>query len=51
MKKIIILGAGLVGGVMAEDLSKNHEVTSVDVSQKNLDKLKSNNIKIPEKFL
>ena len=45
MKKIIILGAGLVGGVMAEDLSKNHEVTSVDISQKNLDKIKSNNIK------
>ena len=44
MKKIIVLGAGLVGGVMAEDLSKNHEVTSVDISQKNLDKLKSNNI-------
>ena len=45
MKKIIILGAGLVGGVMAEDLSKNHDVTSVDISQKNLDNLKSNNIK------
>ena len=45
MKKIIVLGAGLVGGVMAEDLSKNHEVTSVDISQKNLDKIKSNNIK------
>ena len=45
MKKIIVLGAGLVGGVMAEDLSKNHEITSVDISQKNLDKLKSNNIK------
>ena len=45
MKKIIVLGAGLVGGVMAEDLSKNHEVTSVDISQKNLEKLKSNNIK------
>ena len=45
MKKIIVLGAGLVGGVMAEDLSKNHELTSVDISQKNLDKLKSNNIK------
>ena len=45
MKKIIVLGAGLVGGVMAEDLSKNHQVTSVDISQKNLDKLKSNNIK------
>ncbi|MDC1063547.1 saccharopine dehydrogenase C-terminal domain-containing protein [Flavobacteriales bacterium] len=45
MKKIIILGAGLVGGVMAEDLSKNNDVTSVDISQKNLDNLKSNNIK------
>ena len=45
MKKIIVLGAGLVGGVMAEDLSKNHELTSVDISQKNLNKLKSNNIK------
>tara|TARA_B100000902_G_scaffold18427_1_gene22093 strand:- start:140 stop:253 length:114 start_codon:yes stop_codon:yes gene_type:complete len=29
MKKIIVLGAGLVGGVMAVDLSKNHNVTSV----------------------
>ena len=39
MANIIVLGAGLVGGVMATDLSKNHEVTSVDISQKNLDKL------------
>jgi saccharopine dehydrogenase-like NADP-dependent oxidoreductase len=28
--KIIVLGAGLVGSVIAMDLSKNHEVTSVD---------------------
>ena len=28
--KIIVLGAGLVGSVMAIDLSKYHEVTSVD---------------------
>jgi lysine 6-dehydrogenase len=28
--KIIVLGAGLVGSVIAIDLSKNHEVTSVD---------------------
>ena len=40
MANIIVLGAGLVGGVMATDLSKQHEVTSVDISQKNLDKLK-----------
>ena len=39
MAKIIVLGAGLVGSVMAKDLSKSHKVTSVDVSQKNLDKL------------
>ena len=45
MKKIIVLGAGLVGGVMAEDLSKDHDVTSVDISKKNLNNLKSKNIK------
>ena len=39
MAKIIVLGAGLVGGVMAKDLSKKHKVTSVDISQKNLNKL------------
>jgi len=44
MANIVVLGAGLVGGVMAKDLSKEHQVTSVDISQKNLDKL--NGIKI-----
>ncbi len=39
MANIIILGAGLVGGVMAKDLAQNHTVTSIDISQKNLDKL------------
>ena len=39
MSDIVVLGAGLVGGVMAQDLSKNHNITSVDNSQKNLDKL------------
>ena len=39
MDNIVVLGAGLVGGVMAKDLAKNHSVTSVDISQKNLDKL------------
>lgn len=39
MANIIVLGAGLVGGVMATDLSKHHELTSIDISQKNLDKL------------
>ena len=40
MANIIVLGAGIVGGVMATDLAKQHEVTSVDISQNNLDKLK-----------
>lgn len=39
MKKIVVLGCGLVGRVIAEDLSTNFEVTSVDFSQKNLDKI------------
>ena len=39
MAKIIVLGAGLVGGVMAKDLAKKHNVTSVDISKKNLNKL------------
>jgi len=41
MANIVILGAGLVGGVMAKDLAKQHNVTSVDLSQKKLDKLSS----------
>ena len=44
MKKIFVLGCGLVGRVMAEDLSKSHNVTSVDISSKNLDKLQASNI-------
>jgi saccharopine dehydrogenase-like NADP-dependent oxidoreductase len=42
MKKIVVLGAGLVGGVMAQDLAKDHQVTTIDISQDNLDKLDSN---------
>jgi len=41
MKKIIVLGSGLVGSVMADDLAKNYEVTSVDISTKNLEKIQS----------
>ena len=33
---IAVLGAGMVGGVMALDLAKEHSVTSIDVSEKNL---------------
>ena len=33
MAKIIVLGAGLVGSVMAKDLAKNHQVASVDFKE------------------
>jgi lysine 6-dehydrogenase len=33
MARVIVLGAGLVGGVMAMDLVKSHEVTSVDINE------------------
>ena len=44
MKKIIVLGSGLVGGTIATDLAENHEVTSVDISSKNLEKINSSKI-------
>ena len=39
MSKIIIIGSGLVGGVIAKDLANHHDVTAVDISQKNLNLL------------
>jgi len=41
MKKIIVLGAGMVGTAMAIDLAKNHQVSSADLSTKSLEKIKS----------
>lgn len=41
MKKIIILGVGMVGRAMAIDLAKKHDVTSADVSQDALNSLAS----------
>ena len=38
-KKIVVLGAGLVGNVMAIDLNKDHDVTSVDINEDALNKL------------
>ncbi len=38
MKKIVVLGAGRVGKAMAIDLSKNHQVVSVDI---NIDELEN----------
>ena len=39
MANVIVLGAGLVGGVIAKDLALTHNVTCVDISQENLKKL------------
>jgi len=41
--RIIVLGTGLVGGAMVEDLAteKDFEITAVDADQANLDKLKN----------
>lgn len=45
MKKIVVLGAGLVGKAMAIDLSKNFDVTSVDINELALSELSSLGIK------
>ncbi len=37
--KIAVLGAGMVGSVIAIDLSKDHQVTSFDINQNNLNLL------------
>lgn len=39
MSNIIVLGAGMVGRTIAKDLSKVHNVTSVDISDSNLNLL------------
>lgn len=44
-RKIIVLGAGLVGSAIAEDLHKNHDVTSLDPSQDRLDFMQFKGIK------
>lgn len=45
MKKVIVLGAGLVGKAMAIDLSKKFDVTSVDINEDALAQVASNGIK------
>ena len=42
MKKIIILGAGMVGKAMAIDLSTEYKVKSVDIDQESLNYLSKN---------
>lgn len=39
-KKIIVLGSGLIGSAIAIDLSKQHDVTSVDANENAFEKLK-----------
>ena len=45
MKKIIVLGSGMVGRVMATDLAADFEVTAVDVSPANLAGLEKTPVK------
>ncbi len=45
MKKLIVLGAGLVGKAMAIDLAKNYDVTSVDINDQALAEVQKHNIK------
>ena len=45
MKKVIVLGAGLVGKAMAIDLAKNFDVTSVDINEEALKHVASFGIK------
>jgi lysine 6-dehydrogenase len=42
-KNIVVLGAGMVGKTIAIDLCSDYQVTSVDLSAKNLDDLKKHN--------
>jgi len=36
MKKITVLGAGMVGSAIALDLAQNYQITSIDVNEENL---------------
>lgn len=51
--KIIVLGAGLVGRPMAEDLAKdnNYQISIADISKTNLDKIKNKKINRIQKDL
>jgi len=40
-KRIIVLGAGLVGSAIIKDLAGNYQVTAVDISADNLESVKS----------
>ncbi len=44
-KKIIVLGAGLVGHVMAKDLAKDFDVTAADINEEALKSLEAHGVK------
>ena len=46
MANIIVLGAGMVGNAMAQDLTKKHNVTCTDIDKSALEKLKNDNSQI-----
>lgn len=46
MVKIAVLGAGMVGRAIAVDLTKNFQVTSIDISDSSLDILRTKNTNI-----
>lgn len=46
MKKIIVLGAGLVGSAMASDLAAQFDVTAADANQAALDKVAARNPRV-----
>ncbi len=51
-KKIVVLGAGLVGNAIAIDLHNQYDVTAVDINQEALDKLsRDHNIKTAKRDL
>ena len=45
MKNITVLGCGRVGRTICEDLSANFDVSVVDISIKNLEKLNTKKVK------
>ncbi|HYI76305.1 MAG TPA: saccharopine dehydrogenase C-terminal domain-containing protein [Chryseolinea sp.] len=45
MKKVIVLGAGLVGKEMATDLAQNFDVTAVDINEEALNRIGKSGIK------
>jgi lysine 6-dehydrogenase len=45
VKKIVVLGAGMVGRILAVDLASDYEVTAVDLNRANLDRLASTGVR------